>query len=477
VIDDGEGTPFEKGPNAIVISTSLFGNTKLHSLLEKEQLEQTPLWSPISGDYQFIAVDRDENSNNDGATNQVDFVIIRRAISSAQTMQVLDLLLTCYVNESVDELTNMTIYEEAELYTYVSTKLNGTNAETLNFHTDVLDYIPYFCDYQNNPQGQEPNSKNDLSAEYILTVTGYVALIVGAVVLAIVSWGTCTMLSIALICFAVMMLFMLDAYLPGIADILNNLQAFIVNLGMTVLTWLGPLGWTILRVALLVLIWKEFAFTLAIIAIGFSAILSLVLLLSNLLNLEATYNNTLIKLQKEEISTDIGYKTKMIYCSFLESEIPSVCIFLSKGSALFEIPFNNMGIGKSLTFPELKEDDDFFNKAWETNETLSISIEEYLTPLLAGMGAMMALSGSIMGILGSVCNQDKTEYDKAKIIASCGLAGFGLYLFINAIINNGFDLFLSVGMGLGFLIAFSFAFAAMFSNKREFSSLWQEILY
>jgi hypothetical protein len=43
VTDDGTGTPFQKGPNAIIISTSLFGNTKLHSMLEKEQLEQTPL--------------------------------------------------------------------------------------------------------------------------------------------------------------------------------------------------------------------------------------------------------------------------------------------------------------------------------------------------------------------------------------------------------------------------------------------------
>jgi len=64
-----------------------------------------------------------------------------------------------------------------------------------------------------------------------------------------------------------------------------------------------------------------------------------------------------------------------------------------------------------------------------------------------------------------------------KYIASCGLAGFALYLLVNAIINNGFDLFLSLGMGLGFLIAFSFAFAAVVSPKKDLSPTKNEIYY
>lgn len=384
-------------------------------------------------------------------------MIIRRAISSAQAMQVLDLLLTCYVNESVDELTNMTVYEEAKLYTYVSTKLNETNAEELNLHTDVLDYIPYFCDYQNSPQGQEPNSKNDLSAEYILTVTGYVALIVGAVVLAIVSWGTCTMLSIALICFAVMMLFMLDAYLPGIADILNTLQAFIVNLGMSVLTWLGPLGWTILRAALLALIYIFYAILYCTITTMFLGLIGLLLLMNTLTEFDAIIELDSIKIQKDDYALTIGYYTNDIYIESFELLVPTIVFYIKKNPT-FEIPFN------FFTYEmELMSENFLIALFNNTGEGHGNTLD--LTQFFAGLGFFTAFIGSGMGLFGTVSNSFSFKNPKDISVFLASLVAYigSTSIFLGSIYQNEPSSDLQAGLFWGAII--SFIIIAIFMKK------------
>jgi len=207
-----QGTPFVQGPNAIVIPTELFVETKLNSYLERDKLDDTPLYSSVEGEYEFISVGR--NGTTEEGCDEVDFVIIRFNIDANDAMTVLSMLITVIVNDTTGE--------EVELYEYQSTKENGVNAILMNLHKEVLGYIPWYCNFENSDQGDEPDDFFEFWAE----------VFVGAVM--------------AVVYFV---------YMIGmaIAELFMALVKFIVAIMMAVLTFLGPLLWLIIRAILLIL--------------------------------------------------------------------------------------------------------------------------------------------------------------------------------------------------------------------------------
>lgn len=240
VSDNNASTPFNKGPNSIVISTSLFANTKLNDLLLQDKISQTPLYA-YGDDFQVIAADRDEDAVLEGSTNDVDFVIIRMDISASDAMEVLDLLLTCIINETLDE-TNETIRVEEKLYTYISTKFNETKAIQMNFPVGVLEYIPCYNPYQNSPQGKRPSAQSNLALNLYDLYGKWVEnpLSYNPFDYYMALWDD------------VMLLYSLS---PKAQEVLAFIVAIITFLVQVILTWLGPLLWVIFWALFMILVY------------------------------------------------------------------------------------------------------------------------------------------------------------------------------------------------------------------------------
>ncbi|MFX1295648.1 MAG: hypothetical protein ACFFD2_12455 [Promethearchaeota archaeon] len=151
VNDSGSGTPFEEGLNTIVIPTSLFTETVFNARVQNETLSETPIYSDDEEIFKFISVGRDGNTEQ--ACEEIDFIIIRFDISSEDAMEVLNLLLECLVNETTNET--------AIVYSYVSTKENGTAAVLMNLPFSVLGLIPWYCDFSDSPMGSKPETFED----------------------------------------------------------------------------------------------------------------------------------------------------------------------------------------------------------------------------------------------------------------------------------------------------------------------------
>lgn len=153
-----ENSPFVEGPNSIVIPTSLFTETILNGYIQNERLNETFFYSDNEEEFQFISVDREGNTEQ--ASNEVDFVMIRFDISTVDAEKLLDLILTCVINESLDE-NNNTITTNATSYNHYSTKLNGTSAVLMNLHHTVLEFVPWYCNFSDSPQGPQPKDFDD----------------------------------------------------------------------------------------------------------------------------------------------------------------------------------------------------------------------------------------------------------------------------------------------------------------------------
>ena len=157
-------SPFVKGPNCIVIPTSLFTETILNGYIQTERLDETALYSSEKfkfmdlEKFKFISIERDGSAEQ--ACGEVDFVMVRFDISYEDAEEIFDLILTCVVNETLDE-NNNTIAVNATLYTYVSTKLNGTSAVMLNLPDAALGYVPWFCQNESSELGGKPLTKSD----------------------------------------------------------------------------------------------------------------------------------------------------------------------------------------------------------------------------------------------------------------------------------------------------------------------------
>ncbi|MFX1258100.1 MAG: hypothetical protein ACFFAN_09585 [Promethearchaeota archaeon] len=248
VNDNNASTPFNQGPNAIIMPTALFTNCLLNGYIQRGEIDQTPLYSPREGEYEFTSGDRDDNAQADGSTNWVDFVVVRGNISSTDAMAVLDLLLTCVVNETVDNSTGELSIKTAQLYTYACGKYNGTsvNALSMNLPADVLEFVPMNSDYKNSEQGEEPVRLEEPEEESHEIKDPWLLLIpVAGVVL-----------------FYLKNKEAIDYYIGVALGLVMSFVEFVIKIVMTVieflvmlvLTFLMDFLWLIIRAILLVLI-------------------------------------------------------------------------------------------------------------------------------------------------------------------------------------------------------------------------------
>ncbi|MFW9989350.1 MAG: hypothetical protein ACFFC3_11900, partial [Candidatus Odinarchaeota archaeon] len=170
-------SPFVKGVNNIVVPTDLFTETVLNGYIQNERLEETFFYSDDEDIFKFIAVDRESFSEQ--ATEEIDFIMIRFDITAGDAEDLLDLVLTCIINDTTEE--------EAVLYTWCSTKINGTSATMMNLPHSVLEFIPWFCEFENSEQGSKPKDYDDWLWAPAKVLGGFIAgLIITALMLAII---------------------------------------------------------------------------------------------------------------------------------------------------------------------------------------------------------------------------------------------------------------------------------------------------
>lgn len=251
ITDSGDGTPFVQGVNAIVIPTSLFSKTKLNAFIENGQLDQTVLYSDIAGEFAFYSVDRDGNIV-DEECGDADFVFVRYEMTSQEAMELLELLLTCAVNQSLEE-NNTTMTELDTTYSYVSTKFNETNAAMLNIPNTIARFVLWGGGHEDSPYGTEPETVDPIFIflcilPFILPISGLLTLF--------------------------------DYSIERVNEF-NTKNADVV--GLTFLTFLANLLWTLIRAALIIVAYILLALevlTISIIFLGIGVILDITSLFS-----------------------------------------------------------------------------------------------------------------------------------------------------------------------------------------------------
>ncbi|MFX1488323.1 MAG: hypothetical protein ACFFBI_04190 [Promethearchaeota archaeon] len=310
--DSGDGTPFEEGPNVIVIPTSLFTETIFNAHVQNETLDETPIYSADEEIFKFISVGREGNIAR--ACDEIDFVFIRFDISSQDAMEILNLLLTCLVNETTNET--------AITYSYVSTKENNTSASMMNLYTSVLGFIPWFCNFSDSPQGSKPKDFDDWF------------------------WSSIKAIGKAIVGF-----FM--SIVMTIIELVKLIIDFVVGIIMEFIPVLAYIIWLIIRVIILILIWIIFVLTLLVVIIVFILITSFILLLNIFMDLEPEISFNKVKVEGN-ISLSFEYTIGVINNEFLGFFIPVLRINFS--SSLFQVSFSSDAFSENLEFVNYPND-------------------------------------------------------------------------------------------------------------------------
>jgi len=308
-----DGTPFVVGPNAIVISTSLFTKTELHSYIEHDRLDETPLYSEEEGMYEFYSVDRDGNKLED-ACGDSNFHIVRFDISAEEAMEILSLLLNCLIDEETNET--------ALLYSYISTKNDGISASMMNLPSAVMTFIPLYSPYASAALGAAPRPFDPLA-----WFLGFLIIYMRIVTLG---------LGLFIVVTAVM----------TIIDITTQNNDNAQSIGMTILTWLAHLTWLLVRAAILVFAWLIFAITLPFVIIGFLTAISGLYWILTFKNIDCSIAFNSITINTETYIIMIGYECNLVNVDFFDLEIPSLDIFYKKDSILcLSVPNNIYNVG------------------------------------------------------------------------------------------------------------------------------------
>ncbi|MFX1480697.1 MAG: LamG-like jellyroll fold domain-containing protein, partial [Promethearchaeota archaeon] len=338
---DSTGTPFQPGLNIIVIPTALFSHTLLNSYFQSEQLYKTPLYSDEEGIFDFYSIDRDGNIVDDQC-GDTDFVFIRYDLLAQEAMEILNSLLTCAINQSVDN-NNETVTKFARVLEYASTKINGTKAVMMNLPQGLLSFIPWISDFVNSPYGDTPTAFNFLGL-----------LLGGILILLFPLAGIVITIFVTIALFSVMF-----------RDIARTI-------GMAILTFLAKLLWILIRVALLIFFFIMLALEIIITVPLFLAMGISFALFSLFLDMDVQFGVNCIPLYGQD--TRIGHVlidirgcnflleawVKWIYWEFFDLFIPYVDMNLELDS---DSPLTNPpedpsnGIGTFLTcgFDQLSE--------------------------------------------------------------------------------------------------------------------------
>ncbi len=328
VTDNNASTPFVQGANAIIITTSLFADTKLNGLLMQERLAETPLYA-VGDEFQMISANRDEGAESDGSSSHVDFVIIRQEISSGDAMKVLDLLLTCIVNETLDE-TNQTVPTEAVLYTYISTKINGTKATHMSLPSDVIKYVPwnkedeYGNPYINSPQSAITPSDEDDLGENVRQETSsdaYAGFVGGS------QYPEITLEALGEL---------LELF-GFVGDVIAMVVAVIIELTMFLLSFLEPLLWLILRAILLILIFIMIAVYVLVTCTTYLTLGTSLFILSALLGGDCSFSWNFVEFSFGDSEVRMESEIEWEYSSYWAMDFPwAVEIMKSDGEVLTE---------------------------------------------------------------------------------------------------------------------------------------------
>ncbi|MFW9879447.1 MAG: hypothetical protein ACFFG0_40740, partial [Candidatus Thorarchaeota archaeon] len=288
--DSGDGTPFVEGPNVIVIPTRLFTETIFNAHVQNETLDETPIYSANEEIFKFISVGREGNTEQ--ACDEVDFVFIRFDISSEDAMEILNLLLTCLVNETTNET--------AITYSYVSTKENGTSAAKMNLHISVLGYIPWFCNFTDSPQGSKPKDFEDWF------------------------WSSLKALGEAIFGF-VMTIVMV------IIEIVKLIINLVAKIFMEMLPILAYILWLIIRVVILILTWICFVVTLLILTLVLALIAVIVLPFTLLFGSGIQYTVNTVGASFSNFTFKMGYTIHLEFQEFFKISIPFLVFYFYLG--------------------------------------------------------------------------------------------------------------------------------------------------
>ncbi len=299
VNDSGVGTPFVEGPNVIVIPTSLFTETIFNAYVQNETLDETPIYSADEEIFKFISVGRDGDTKQ--ACDEIDFVIIRFNISSEDAMEILNLLLECLVNETTNET--------AIVYSYASTKINGTSAVMMNLPISVLGFIPWFCEKESSLFGKKPKTKKQALWAPLKKLASFAAGLIITIGMAILE--------------------LIELFIDFVMDIL-----------MEWLPILEYILWLIIRAIILIFIWIMFAFDLFFTFIMFLALMVLFLIIGPLL--QSTVNITInsITIHKNGKYFTFEYTIGLEYCDFLDIEIPTIYYNFKTENGTYSSPSN-----------------------------------------------------------------------------------------------------------------------------------------
>lgn len=409
------GTPFVEGPNAIVIPTSLFTKTLLNKKIQDEQLNETALYA--ENKCEFISIER--NGETEEACDEVDFVFIRFDISGEEAMVVLNMLLTCLVNDTTNET--------AIAYKYVSTKQNGTESVLMNLPITALGYIPWLCNYENSVQGRTPHEFGDWLIEKLKAIVNFVVAIFVAI------WSS----------------------------IISIWQAVIEYIGkvlMSAIQWIAYMMWLLIRAIIFIVMWILFAITFVLILFAFLALYALVTVFVDFLELSITYEYNRIIIEKDEFQIILGYTLESHYIEYFDLEVPTMFIYFEKGNTTIGTAFNFFS---GLNMPEFNLSEDFYEvssssqkKSSNLRASSTDSNQQY-SDFLNGMATMLAIFGVFMSIFGLAAILTSNDVQKVVIwvfIITVMVISLRLF-FANLLLSGGLSDNFMVGASIGSFIA------------------------
>ncbi|MBY9008169.1 MAG: PKD domain-containing protein [Candidatus Lokiarchaeota archaeon] len=373
VKDSGYNTPFVKGINTIVIPTRLFTTTILNSLIQDEKIDKTPLKG-----CEFSSVERDDSRDNEISSENIDFIIMQKDLTSAEAMEILNLILEIIINETTGET--------EFLYSYISTKEDNMEIEQMNVNIDILAITPYISNLQNSAQGEAPKGFWEAFLENLETLANLIISIVESIV-----------------------------------EIIKNIIEAIESIAMEILSYLEDLIWILIRAAILILVWIMFTFTLIGFITAFIAMIPLMLIISEIIIADLIISVNSLKLVKGIKTIEFSYNITLKYISYFDIYVPTLVISMVAENLNYELEINFFsGFDPQIPMEYDPEENISLNTSKNENPSnvqtnlnylneihkSSDSNKENLVADLAftGFGTIMSMFGAVMSIHGAVMN-------------------------------------------------------------------------